>query len=68
MRVKTDPTLVPSLIDYLSQRQDAVVERIADDQVAVSFRTSARPEMELELRLRGWRPADRRARAELVSA
>ena len=68
MQVKTDPTLIRNLMDYLSQRRDADVERVADNQVVVWLPASARPEMELELRLRGWRPADRSARAELVPA
>ena len=71
MTVKTDPPLVRNLIDYLAECADVVVERVAADEVAVSFLAACRPaneEFELELRLRAWCPCRASARPVILRA
>ncbi len=70
MRVKTAPALVPNLLDYLTSRPDALVTRVADDEIAVSLLGSLRVEgqlRELEDRVRAWEARGRNAHAEVLA-
>jgi hypothetical protein len=56
----SDPSTIPDLLDWLSQRPDVIAERVGKHEVEVSLLGSRQAPwnaMELELRLRAWEAA-----------